>query len=321
MKKCVIWGGTDLAICHGLILVNCSDIEFLGSYDKNIQKKNQMIRPIDDPRIILDADVVYTENRIIESVKKSIMELRNGYPEVSTLEPTLMSCQSFIHGFLNVHPSAVGNGSGFARWIVSARRFYKKPISNFVEVGANYSQDANFTKCVLGLNEKNVICFEGNPEIAKQTEELYPYTIVNAIVTNKNGSMKMHLVPEDLENSGLSTVVDYPSKCGWRTEEIKAIRLDKYLSEERITNIDFMKIDVEGMSYEVLEGLGNRIYDVGCIQLEAEYTRRYENHSWKDIVSFLTEKGFVLVDFYATSKYQCDSMWVNENVLDVEVTV
>ena len=317
MKTCAIWGATDLAICQGLILENGSNIDmhFIGSYDKNSDKCSEMPRPISKSEVIT-ADIIFAEQRLVESVKRDLeiyINNKNEYPEV-------LSCQSFMKDYLNVHPKAVGNGSGFAHWIVSARKFMNAPIENFFEVGSNYSQDANFVKQVLGIKDNNIYCFEGNTNIVKEASEFYSYNSIHSVVSNKNGTMKMHMVPEDAINSGLSTVVNYPTKSEWKTEDVRSIRLDDFMEEENISSMDFLKIDVEGISYEVLEGLGQRISDVKCVQLEAEYLNKYEKHAWKDIMGYLISKGFILVDYCPTSKYQCDSLWINEEYLDVALT-
>ena len=52
---------------------------------------------------------------------------------------------------------------------------------------------------------------------------------------------------------------------------VKTITLDKYLNENKIKNIDLIKIDTEGHEFEILKGLKENIKNVKTIIFEHHY--------------------------------------------------
>ena len=83
-----------------------------------------------------------------------------------------------------------------------------------------------------------------------------------------------------------------------------------------IDSVDFVKIDVEGCTYEVLEGFGERIRDVKCIQLEAEHVELFEGQRlFDEISSLLCKNNFVMAHFELLDGKQSDSLWIQKNYL------
>ena len=98
----------------------------------------------------------------------------------------------------------------------------------------------------------------------------------------------------------------------------KVKRMDTLLQEENILGvIDVVKVDVEGYTWEVLQGFGERLKDVCLFHLETEQDKTHEGHmNTQEITDFMREEGFVLVDVsYEGSngigKGIEDQIWVN----------
>ena len=77
-----------------------------------------------------------------------------------------------------------------------------------------------------------------------------------------------------------------------------------------------MKIDVEGASFHVLEGFGDQIKNVKCIQIEAEHDK-WAIIPYEKISELLLEKEFELVHFKrimgsGADMKQSDSFWVKK---------
>ena len=47
--------------------------------------------------------------------------------------------------------------------------------------------------------------------------------------------------------------------------KIQIHRLENYMAQNAIKRISLLKIDTQGYEPEVLEGLGDRLVDVGCL--------------------------------------------------------
>ena len=86
-----------------------------------------------------------------------------------------------------------------------------------------------------------------------------------------------------------------------------------------LPGLDYMKIDVEGATYEILNSMGNMLKTIKIMHIETESYPFFKNQKLHDVVdNFLTEKGFTMVDIsYAniSDGYQHDSVWVNNNFL------
>jgi hypothetical protein len=93
--------------------------------------------------------------------------------------------------------------------------------------------------------------------------------------------------------------------------------MDNFMKENGIEKIDFLKLDVEGCSYEVLEGFGNRLADVNCIQVEAEHGRANFPTNWvlyEKVEEILKANNFELVEFHrGNGMKQSDSFWVQKS--------
>jgi hypothetical protein len=93
--------------------------------------------------------------------------------------------------------------------------------------------------------------------------------------------------------------------------------MDDFIKERNIKSIDLCKIDVEGCTYEVLEGFSDSINIVNSLHIEGELITLYENQKlFKDFEQLLIEKGFTMVDYVEfDSSTQCDSIWIKNEFL------
>lgn len=105
----------------------------------------------------------------------------------------------------------------------------------------------------------------------------------NSLVNNKSGNEKHFYNKVGLGNTitkkmlynELGSVINWDcTKLGIRkkninvVEEIEIIRLEDYLDNNHIQSISLLKVDVEGMDYEVIEGLGRYINKCKYITFE-----------------------------------------------------
>lgn len=78
---------------------------------------------------------------------------------------------------------------------------------------------------------------------------------------------------------------------------INVKRFDTLAKEHGIPTPHFIKIDVQGYEYQVLEGFGNALDDVVAIQLETQLKPIYKGQKlFHDIIDFLSNRGFILRD-------------------------
>lgn len=79
-------------------------------------------------------------------------------------------------------------------------------------------------------------------------------------------------------------------------EKIKVIRLDKYIEENKIGKIDFIKIDTEGNDYKVLLSLGDYLQPsfISFIQFEYGEVYIYSRNTLFDFYNLLSSRGYVI---------------------------
>jgi FkbM family methyltransferase len=199
-----------------------------------------------------------------------------------------------------------------------------------MEIGANFAQDANYLAEKFGINPENVWVFEAHPEMYDAIKKIHPkFKAFNYAVFDKEQEMIFNMYSlGSVQNMGLSSLleivdVSLPLNCGETTVQahpyaIKSVRMDNFMDEYRIKEVDFLKLDVEGVNYEVLLGFGDRLKDVKCIHTESEqydnlaYKRQKEN--WTKIKKLLEKANFEMT-YFQKSYSQADSFWVRKDVI------
>ena len=218
----------------------------------------------------------------------------------------------------------------FVDWI---KTYSNLNVKTIMEIGANFGQDSDFLSEKFDTDPKNVWVFEAHPEIYNAIKKIHPnFNSFNNAVFNKEETMTFNMYPLDAckSNSGCSSLLkqkkeSLPANFGGKenvskTKEykVKSIRMDNFMKEHNIKSIDFLKLDAEGVNYEVLESFGKRIKDVKAIHTESEqysnlaYDKQKE--SWTPIKKLLEKNGFELIYF---QKYysQADSFWIRKDLI------
>ncbi len=90
---------------------------------------------------------------------------------------------------------------------------------------------------------------------------------------------------------------------------VPTIRLDDFLNEHSIPQIDFVHMDVQGAELMVLEGAGNQLNRIKNIWLEVEAVALYKGQPIKkDIEKYFKSKGYIkLID--TVNKVDGDQFW------------
>lgn len=223
---------------------------------------------------------------------------------------------------IEVHPNAVSDGTSMALYANLVEKFCTFKPSNIFEIGANYAQDAAYLKERFRLEENCIYVFEPHTEIIKEIRSLYAFNSHEYAVSNYNGKATFHAIDvknNEYNNSGISSL-----KKGLTTDqknfsdiEVSVIRMDKFIQENQIASIDFLKLDVEGANYEVLEGFGDSLSKVKSIQVEGEYRQYWEGQKlYWDIDQLLRTHQFELIHFQLSDDgIQSDSFWVQQQYI------
>lgn len=188
-------------------------------------------------------------------------------------------------------------------------------VKNVFEIGANFAQDAEYLAHGFNVNDEDVFVFEAHPELYNSIKRIHNFNAYNYAVFNENKEIIFNILPLNEKNTGLSSILSI-KKGNTVPVKVNAIRMDYFMEVNGIEKIDFLKLDVEGVNWEVLDGFGNRLKDVNCIHVESEHTKIFKenNHLFSDIRDILKKNDFELI-FFLRNKEQSDSFWIQKKYL------
>lgn len=189
--------------------------------------------------------------------------------------------------------------------------FRDDDIRMIVEVGSMDGKDAMYFRSEF--SHAHVVAIEGLKEnYDKMIESNYPIECVFGAATNYNGTIQYHVK----NINGIHGIFDRGQEYGKKTREVDCFRLDSMF----VVAPDMMKIDVEGATHEVLEGLGDLLQDVKIMHIETEDYPFFKGQKLHDeVAKLLDENGFAMIRqsrVRITQGHQFDSVWVNEKYLD-----
>ncbi len=223
---------------------------------------------------------------------------------------------------IKVHKDAVSDGTSMALYVDLIERFCTHKPKNIFEIGANYAQDAEFLRQSFELPSQNVYVFEPHPQIFAEIKKMYQFNAYEIAVSNENGRAKFNAIDvlnNEYKNSGISSLRNglTTDKKNFISVDVEMTRMDDFCKKNSIDSIDFLKLDVEGMNYEVLEGFGKILPFIKAIQTEGEYKQYWEGQKvYQDMENLLVANGFKLVYFILSNDgIQSDSFWIHDKYL------
>lgn len=217
------------------------------------------------------------------------------------------------------HPFSASNGESmkpFAEWI---KNYSTLAPENIFEIGANYAQDAEGLRFYLNIAPSNVWVFEAHPEIYNEIKKLYnKFNAFNMAVFNEEKLMTFNIVDVcKNRNTGGSSFYKSKDVQEYMKEiTVNSIRMDNFMKKHSISKIDVLKLDVEKVNYEVLQGFGDRLKDVNSIHIEAEHKELWQGHKlYKDIAKILIENNFEQI-YFQRCDIQSDSFWIQKKYIN-----
>ena len=162
------------------------------------------------------------------------------------------------------------NKSG-ERHVLKLLKQFSNPI--IFDVGANKGQYATLAIEILGSNSP-IFCFEPAKHSFEDLQKLQESNNVRLFNLALGNFTKRVELFYDKHGSGLASLkrLDYVHyNIGFSlSEEVSITRLDDFCKHHQINHIDLLKIDVEGMEMDVIQGAENMINNnnINMIQWE-----------------------------------------------------
>lgn len=218
----------------------------------------------------------------------------------------------------------------------------KNKIKIAFEIGSRDIEDAiiinNIYNCKVYAFECNPDCLEVCRKKIKEINNDNIILIEKAVHLEDNNDITFY--PFDLnkyDNMGASSFykidfvttrnkndADYNRPNPQKEIKVPGTRLDTFMKNNNIDEIDLIFMDVQGYELNAIKSLGDKIKNVKYIFCECSIISTYENGcSFKELYDYLIENNFRYVSssYYnynlpdLTIKHKCefDSLFVNKN--------
>jgi FkbM family methyltransferase len=192
--------------------------------------------------------------------------------------------------------SIIGNGSYELAMMNVLKRFLH-PGCTFVDVGANEGFFTILAGKLVG-SAGRVIAVEPQSRLGPRVEDnialnqLRNVQLVQVAVSDSEGVVQLYLSPD--VNSG-SSGLDRVTRYGVDSETIRSTTLAQILKEASVTQVQLMKMDIEGAEYEAILGsqelFRSGIVKALALELHPDIIRR-RGHDPDRINSTLHECGY-----------------------------
>ena len=230
-----------------------------------------------------------------------------------------------LFDLLKIKYSRSGAPLGVLKWLPKG-----KPIT-FFDIGANIG---HFTLSICGEYEiEKAFLIEPVAKVIPLLEKNFPdkekFKILNVAISDVIGDteffinddfdpvsslLKINNKSDELKSLNLKDPV---------STRIKTRTLDDIVSEYQLTDIDLIKIDVQGAEHLVLKSATETLKRTKVVYTEFSFKQIYQNSStFFDLYQLFYENGFALVDIspgYTSPSgelLQGDALFVNKRLLD-----
>jgi FkbM family methyltransferase len=205
-------------------------------------------------------------------------------------------------------------------YLYFANKINKNEVKTIFELGTRDLDDAiklyNYFKCKIYAFECNPDCLiECNKRLSNFNEvQKNEIILIDKAISLTNGDVKFY--PFDLNkynNMGSSSMFkidfskrnkndpDYNRTNPQKEIIVPGIRLDTFISENNITDIDLLCIDLQGYELNTLKSLGNNLHNVKYIITECSIKNTYIGGcSFTELYSYLRNYGF---DYVTSNKF------------------
>lgn len=158
---------------------------------------------------------------------------------------------------------------------------------------------------IYGFDADPEACEEMNTKLESQQVPWHEVHIPIAL-SNSNGEATLYVTPNLFCCSLYPPNEEYTSRflhmgAGIKTDatvEVETVTLDDFLESEKIEEVDFLQIDVQGADLDVIKGATRTVQQsVLGIQIEVEFSPIYiDQPLFSDIDAYLRSRGFYLFD-------------------------
>lgn len=241
-----------------------------------------------------------------DKVELSFKKIANGSKDFQNLLALIFNSNNSVS--INGKPFRILDWRGF--WIPFQEIFLNKDYDIvvesekpfFIDAGANIGLATLYLKCKHPSAE--VICFEPSKNIRKllecniETQNLSNVRIMPCALSSKNGTFEFTVPEQDSLAGSLRSIIE-PQEINKEVVEVK--RLSPFIDKQ----CDFIKLDIEGAEYAVLNDIKKKLNIVNNIFIEYHGEANATSNDLVNITSILVKHGFKfhVSKAFGTDKY------------------
>ena len=186
---------------------------------------------------------------------------------------------------------------------------FKKNLNTVLDVGAHHGE--TILNLINNFNIKKIYAFEASNINFLQLEKRLKNIVTKAhivLVNNGVGEKERFQNIKQTEESSSSTYSDinenstyfkrkkfflYNKKKYFINKKTRLITLNNFFDENKLKNVDYLKIDTEGYEFFVLKGFNKYIKNVKVIHFEHHYDNMLiKKYKFSDIHNLLINNNF-----------------------------
>ena len=198
---------------------------------------------------------------------------------------------------------------------------FKTPPTSILEIGSRDGNHAEHLRQLADISHDSVFLVEPHPTSFKTMIAAHPkFTSFQLAISDKPGVVDFNAIPDiyNIHVMGTSSLlsVDDPNNPYYPPAtwiKVLAITGETLLQLINRFELDLVKIDVEGLTYEVLKSFGYSIRHLKALHLEVEVApfKIWKNqHSYQEIHTYMTQWGFKETHFHFSYGGQGDNVWM-----------
>ena len=191
----------------------------------------------------------------------------------------------------------------------------------FFDIGARGGFDADLWPLAFATD---AVGFEPDPEafaaLAKRLDSDWKSARMLPVAVGGSNAARTLYIPSDPQAASLLGPTERKGAARFRTQffepvktlQVETVTLDEVLLRFDVAQPDYLKIDIEGAELEVLKNAPKTLDGLLALKIEVAFdTFRDGQPLASDVMSFLHEAGFVLMDFIRPSYWRSHSQIVH----------
>jgi FkbM family methyltransferase len=210
------------------------------------------------------------------------------------------------------------------QFVHQVKNFSRIHPTTCLEIGALDGEYSQMLADSFGLDAANLYLVEPNPDSYTKLVKNFPRSkVLPFAVSNRAGKAAFQVVRSEERSkvgcSSLSTRID-----GWAqfltriSVEVECVT-GQYLLECTTHEIDLCIVDVEGLTYEVLSSFGEDLRRIGSLLVECEHAEIFSGQKlYEDVARLLKDLGFHQMAFQYAYANQSDSVWIRDDLVDLD---